>query len=328
MRALIQSRDGFQSLLRRLCDKSVTDGCGARMTLSAQYGEGELRSVRLSPHASVMVSDLRFRDGLLVSYRLPRDHTEISLCMDGAMRALETDALEVNFGKGELCVLAPGGDGEERSGEMAYLAGRRYRGILLAFSGMCADCLFGEGAGDSWAEAADQCAPLNERGFFKTESPAALQAAFRQTESLFSSGGAPGLLAKSRLMEVLALTARELSGDSGALLLDGYEAAQIRRARTILEENMANPPSVGSLAAMLGLNRNKLQRGFRQIYGDTVFGFLREMRMQRARTLLMARSMSVESVAAFVGYTSVSQFRATFQDRFDMLPSQCRIFSS
>jgi hypothetical protein len=56
-----------------------------------------------------MVSDLRFRDGLLVSYRLPRDHTEISLCMDGAMRALETDALEVNFGKGELCVLAPGG---------------------------------------------------------------------------------------------------------------------------------------------------------------------------------------------------------------------------
>jgi transcriptional regulator GlxA family with amidase domain len=53
---------------------------------------------------------------------------------------------------------------------------------------------------------------------------------------------------------------------------------------------------------MLGLNRNKLQRGFRQIYGDTVFGFLREMRMHAARgTLLMARSMSVESVAALWG---------------------------
>ncbi len=50
--------------------------------------------------------------------------------------------------------------------------------------------------------------------------------------------------------------------------------------------NISNPPSLIELARQVGINECTLKRGFRQIFGNTMFGYLHDYRMEQARQLL------------------------------------------
>lgn len=50
---------------------------------------------------------------------------------------------------------------------------------------------------------------------------------------------------------------------------------------------MAEPPSLLELSRLIGLNDYKLKTGFKEMYGTTVFGYLREQRLEKAYRLLM-----------------------------------------
>ena len=51
--------------------------------------------------------------------------------------------------------------------------------------------------------------------------------------------------------------------------------------------NMAEPPGLEELSEQVGLSLKKLKMGFKQIYGDTVYGFLFEYKMDYARQFLI-----------------------------------------
>ncbi|WDP86723.1 MAG: helix-turn-helix transcriptional regulator [Desulfobacter sp.] len=74
------------------------------------------------------------------------------------------------------------------------------------------------------------------------------------------------------------------------------------------------------LAAMTGLTVAKLQAGFTQEYGMSVFDYFREYRMEKARQLLSQPLTNVSETAWQVGYVNVSHFSAAFKKRFGILP--------
>ena len=84
--------------------------------------------------------------------------------------------------------------------------------------------------------------------------------------------------------------------------------------------DIEHPPSLMMLAKLSGLNDYKLKRGFRQVFGSTVFGYLRTYRMEQARQLLLERKMTVSEVARSVGYSSLSRFSLAFKQQFGVLP--------
>lgn len=61
---------------------------------------------------------------------------------------------------------------------------------------------------------------------------------------------------------------------------------KIRQAQAIIIENMMNPPSLMELSRLIGLNDFKLKKGFKEMFGTTVFGYLREKRLEKASYLL------------------------------------------
>ncbi|WP_373745158.1 helix-turn-helix transcriptional regulator, partial [Achromobacter insuavis] len=69
-----------------------------------------------------------------------------------------------------------------------------------------------------------------------------------------------------------------------------------------------------------GINVNKLTTGFRQLFGCSVYAFVREQRMAQAHALLAAGAMSVSEAAYACGYTD-SHFSKAFQRRYGVLPS-------
>ncbi|VEP17540.1 Transcriptional regulator [Hyella patelloides LEGE 07179] len=102
--------------------------------------------------------------------------------------------------------------------------------------------------------------------------------------------------------------------------LNESDLSCIYQAEAILRNQSVNPPTVGMLARQVGTNRFKLNQGFHQVYGTTPFGYLRDFRLIQARKLLMTSDLSIEKVAATVGYTSRSRFATAFRHQFGINP--------
>ncbi|WP_298237122.1 AraC family transcriptional regulator [uncultured Algibacter sp.] len=105
-------------------------------------------------------------------------------------------------------------------------------------------------------------------------------------------------------------------------LVDEANVIKIRKAKDIVVARMAEPPSLQELADEIGLNIKKLKEGFKQIYGDSVFSFLFDYKMEVARKLLEAGDDNVNEVGHKVGYSTSSHFIAAFKKKYGTTPKK------
>ena len=105
-------------------------------------------------------------------------------------------------------------------------------------------------------------------------------------------------------------------------LIDEENVMKIKKAKEIIIQNMAEPPGLEELAEQVGLSLKKLKMGFKQIYGDTVYGFLFDHKMDYARQLLDSGSYNVNEVGLKIGYSTGSHFIAAFKKKFATTPKK------
>ncbi|WP_281227326.1 AraC family transcriptional regulator [Flavobacterium aquiphilum] len=105
-------------------------------------------------------------------------------------------------------------------------------------------------------------------------------------------------------------------------LIDEENVYKIKKAKEIIIANMAEPPGLQELADEIGLTLKKLKMGFKQIYGDTVYGYLFDYKMDYARQLLDSGSYNVNEVGLKIGYSTGSHFIAAFKKKFATTPKK------
>lgn len=105
-------------------------------------------------------------------------------------------------------------------------------------------------------------------------------------------------------------------------LVDETNVIKIRKAKDIIISRMSEPPSLQELADETGLSLKKLKEGFKQIYGDSVFSFLFDYKMEVARKLLEAGNDNVNEVGHKVGYSTSSHFIAAFKKKYGTTPKK------
>lgn len=105
-------------------------------------------------------------------------------------------------------------------------------------------------------------------------------------------------------------------------LIDEDNVMKIKKAKEIMIANMAEPPGLEELSEQVGLSLKKLKMGFKQIYGDTVYGFLFDYKMDYARRLLDSGSYNVNEVGLKIGYSTGSHFIAAFKKKFATTPKK------
>ncbi|MFP4426927.1 MAG: helix-turn-helix transcriptional regulator [Spirochaetaceae bacterium] len=150
-----------------------------------------------------------------------------------------------------------------------------------------------------------------------------MQMVLQQVFSCGYRGSLRRLYLEAKSMELLTMRLHELSGDSEVRsnpTLRSADVARIHAARDLLIERSADPPSLHEIAATVGVNCNKLKFGFRQLFGTTVFGCLRSLRLEAARQLLEESDRSVTEVAFEVGYSSLSHFARIFKETYGTTP--------
>lgn len=104
---------------------------------------------------------------------------------------------------------------------------------------------------------------------------------------------------------------------------DLAERRQMEQARTCLDHHLDDPPSIIALARIVGVNDFKLKRSFKSAFGTTVFGYVRQRRMERAATHLH-EGRSVAASAEAAGYICPRCFADAFRRHFGILPSEVR----
>lgn len=133
------------------------------------------------------------------------------------------------------------------------------------------------------------------------------------------------LYVKGKIYELLSLHFQKDDASVGEycpFLVDEQNVLKIRKAKEIIISRMAEPPSLKELAEEVGLNIKKLKEGFKQIYGDTVYSFLFDYKMEHARKLLESNQYNVNEVGLQIGYSTASHFIAAFRKKFGTTPKK------
>ncbi|SFC94929.1 helix-turn-helix transcriptional regulator [Algibacter pectinivorans] len=130
---------------------------------------------------------------------------------------------------------------------------------------------------------------------------------------------------KGKAYELLSLyfnRSEDADVEQCPFLVDETNVIKIRKAKEIVISRMAEPPSLQELADEIGLSLKKLKEGFKQIYGDSVFSFLLDYKMEVARKLLEAGNDNVNEVGLKVGYSTSSHFIAAFKKKYGTTPKK------
>ncbi len=150
--------------------------------------------------------------------------------------------------------------------------------------------------------------------------------ALRQLVTCDPQGCLARVYQEATIHELIVMRLAQLDSDPIAavpVVLMRRDLERLEQARVVLGSTYRNPPKIGELSRMVGLNRTKLKAGFRQRYGTTVCRYIRSQRMNHAYRALRDGSCNVTEAAGLVGYSSLSAFSAAFKDEFDVSP--CRV---
>jgi AraC family transcriptional regulator, transcriptional activator of the genes for pyochelin and ferripyochelin receptors len=133
------------------------------------------------------------------------------------------------------------------------------------------------------------------------------------------------LYIKGKVYELTALYFNK-SSDSDIeqcpFLVDEDNIRKIRKAKEIIINRMAEPPTLAELSEEISLPLKKLKEGFKQIYGDSVFSFLFDYKMEFARKMLESGHHNVNEVGLKVGYSTASHFISAFKKKYGTTPKK------
>ncbi len=132
------------------------------------------------------------------------------------------------------------------------------------------------------------------------------------------------LYVKGKIYELLSLyfNTNATENEKCPFLVEDDYVIKIRKAKDIIIDRVAEPPTLQELATEVGLSLKKLKEEFKKIYGDTVFNFLLNYKMDFAKKLLETGNHNVTEVGMQIGYSTSSHFIAAYKKKYDITPKK------
>lgn len=155
----------------------------------------------------------------------------------------------------------------------------------------------------------------------------AMHQCIREIMNCGQKGGMKLLFLQSKSIELLTLQAQAYEAyqerPAAMTCKTEHDKDRIHYAREYLLLHAGQPPSLSELARAAGLNEFKLKKGFKEIFNNSVFGYLNEYRLHGAREMLLSGQV-IKEVADHFGFSSVQHFSKAFRQKFGVPPGQCR----
>ncbi|MDB5191073.1 MAG: helix-turn-helix transcriptional regulator [Segetibacter sp.] len=141
------------------------------------------------------------------------------------------------------------------------------------------------------------------------------------------SGSLENIFINAKIHEILlysleCLVDEKEEGFACKFLADESGREKIYLAREILLKHIGDPITIKELSRKVAINECYLKKGFKEVYGTTIFDFYQQQRMEHAKYLLYEKALSVTDVSALLGYSSISHFSSAFKKHTGLKPCE------
>lgn len=124
------------------------------------------------------------------------------------------------------------------------------------------------------------------------------------------------------LYSMECMTGDSLDNFTNKFLANEADREKIRNAREILLQHISEPLTIKALSRKVAINECYLKKGFKEMYGTTIFDFFQSQRMEHAKYLLYEKGLSVTDVSSLLGYSSISHFSTAFKKHTGLKPCE------
>lgn len=127
-----------------------------------------------------------------------------------------------------------------------------------------------------------------------------------------------------KVQELLYHLFHKLSKRDDALQksVSNADAEKLFAVRHMMLADLSNPPLIAALAGAVGMSETKLKALFKQTFGNTVYNYYQQQRMEEAAFLLKQAGYSVSEVGYQLGFTNLSHFSRLFQRYYGRTPKK------
>lgn len=105
-------------------------------------------------------------------------------------------------------------------------------------------------------------------------------------------------------------------------LANEADRKKILAARDVLIKNINTPITIKQLSRKVGINECYLKKGFKEVFGSTIFEFYQTQRMEHAKYLLYEKGLTVTEVSELLNYSSISHFSTAFKKQTGIKPCE------
>jgi AraC-like DNA-binding protein len=142
------------------------------------------------------------------------------------------------------------------------------------------------------------------------------------------SGSLENIFINAQTQMLLLYSLECMLGDKGIdtfqckFLANELDRDKIVKAREILLQHIGEPLTIKELSRKVAINECYLKKGFKELFGTTIFDFYQGQRMEHARYLLYEKGLSVTEVSMMLGYSSISHFSTAFKKHTGLKPCE------
>jgi len=115
---------------------------------------------------------------------------------------------------------------------------------------------------------------------------------------------------------------KELDVINCKFLSNEADRNKVMLAREVLLKHIGEPITIKQLSRKVAMNECYLKKGFKEMFGTTIFDFYQSQRMEHAKYLLYEKGLSVTEVSMLLGYSSISHFSTAFKKHTGLKPCE------
>lgn len=304
-----------------LLEKKDTYTNQSQYNLCNDIGKGNFELISLDGGIEVCFADMKFKNKLEYEYQLDFNCFEIIYCIKGHMKFnnKKTDTLHT-IQKEDIKFIRNSSYGWE-----SFSTSDDWESISIIFNNQFFN-QFPELTVDTLDEQALESL-INDMMVEITIPD--VKVAFNQIHrcNLPKDSTCRILYLQSKAIEIISLILKEMiikNEPNQNLILKNDDIDKLQYAKEIINNDYVNPLSINELSKHIGLNTFKLKVGFKQIYNTTIYGYIRDLRMEKAREYLIEGQKNVIEIANMVGYSNPSHFSAAFKKKFGVNPSELK----
>lgn len=293
--------------------------CCKIYTISSNIGSGKMTSYYLSDGIEVIFSDIMLKQLIKDNYRFDMDTIEINYCLKGNVEAKFKSKKIAYINNGDISLF-----GYNSDIDYCDFTKKPYKGIVIFININKASDLIHQFTGLTKKEISDFVKKVvNAKTCVVTNAKKSLDHIFKELYVLPEKYKLQHM--KIKVMELLLYLISEMDYD---LSINNYLPVQfidkINEAYNLLTKDLSTHTTISEIADKIEVNITDLKSSFKMIYGDSMYATLRKKRLQKARELLIEKSINIVEISSLVGYSNPSKFANAFKKVYGINPSTYR----